>query len=143
LSSTYQRCLCARRGANKRMGCVLADGVAYQGGGSSSHFSFFALLFSLSFCVRLLRRIMYPREQRLRVCLCVCLSVCLSVCLRHKIVHLNRILSPNFVTSTITFLTPTMPIITLNRDTTQTCLLWQYPSITFSNNKLSYINNQV
>jgi len=50
-SSTYRRRLYARRGANKRMGCVLANGAAYRGGGSSSHFSH---VFSLSlFCVRL------------------------------------------------------------------------------------------
>ena len=65
LSSTYRRRLYARRGANKRMGRVLADGAAYRGGGSSSHFSHF---FSLSlFCVRLLRRIMYYLVVTFRV----------------------------------------------------------------------------
>ena len=50
-SSTYRRRLYARRGANKRMGCVLADGAAYRGGGgSSSHFFAFRTSFlSLSF----------------------------------------------------------------------------------------------
>ena len=62
---------------------------------------------------------------------------------RSTITFLSRDHNPFLSRSTITFLSPTMPIITLNRDTIQTCLLWQYPSITFSNNKLSYINNQV
>jgi len=37
-SSTYLRRLYAWRGANKSIGRVLADGAAYRGGGSSSHF---------------------------------------------------------------------------------------------------------
>ena len=45
----------ARRGADKRMGRVLADGAAYRGGGSSTHFhmSFLSLLFECVFYVEL------------------------------------------------------------------------------------------
>ena len=54
-SSTYRRRLYARRGANKRMGRVLADGTACRGGGSSSHFhmSFLSLSFVCVFYVEL------------------------------------------------------------------------------------------
>jgi len=54
-SSTYQRRQYARRGADKRMGRVLADCAANRGGGSSTHFhmSFLSLSIVCVFYVEL------------------------------------------------------------------------------------------